>query len=291
MPQVKKKDRWPELCKLVEDDDGLPTRESGTWAEEMLYFWNRYIDIATSSMVGHPGWPEGLVYLDLFAGPGVCTIRNSNRRVPGSPLIAANAPKQFRKILLCELDPKNAQACEERLKKSPASTGYKLFCGDCNEKISQIVKEIPRGALTLAFLDPTGLHARIDTIKTLAETGRVDLLILFPDAVDVIRNVESYIPKLDSNLDQVLGPDSNWREEWRAIGGAEGSKARRLFATLYKRQLEKHAQYTVFGEEVIKGKNGPLYRLVFASKHERGLEFWDKITKKELGGQGRFNFE
>ncbi len=47
----------------------------------------------------------------------------------------------------------------------------------------------------------------------------------------------------------------------------------------------------VFGEEVIKGKNGPLYRLVFASKHERGLEFWDKITKKELGGQGRFTFE
>ena len=290
-PQVKKKDRWPELCKLVEEDDGLPTRDSGTWAASKLWFWNRYIDITTSSMVGHPGWPEGLVYLDLFAGPGVCTIRNTNRRVPGSPLIAANAPRQFRKILLCELDPNNAQACEDRLKKSPARDRYKLFCGDCNEKISQIVKEIPRGALTLAFLDPTGLHARIDTIKTLAETGRVDLLILFPDAVDVIRNVETYIPDLDSNLDQVLGPDSHWREEWRAIGGAEGSKARRLFATLYKRQLEKHAQYTVFGEEVIKGKNGPLYRLVFASKHERGLEFWDKITKKELGGQGRFNFE
>lgn len=288
---MKKKDRWPELCRVVEEDDGLPTRESGPWAEEKLYFWNRYIDITTTSMVGHPSWPAGLVYLDLFAGPGVCTIRGSNRRVPGSPMIAAHATKPFRKILLCELDAGNAQACEDRLKKSPASDRYQLFRGDSNEQVSQIVREIPRGALTLAFLDPTGLHAKIDTIKALADTGRVDLLILFPDAVDVIRNVESYIPKLDSNLDHVLGSDSNWREEWKALGGAEGSKARQLFASLYKRQLQKHAKYMVFGEEVIKGKKGPLYRLVFASKHERGLEFWDKITKKELGGQGRFNFE
>ena len=119
-----KKKSWPELCKLVEDDDGLPTRESGSWAEDKLFFWNRYIDITTTAMVDHPAWPEGLVYLDLFAGPGICSIRGSNRRVPGSPLIAAHAPKQFRKILLCELDPKNAMACEQRLKQSPASDRY-----------------------------------------------------------------------------------------------------------------------------------------------------------------------
>ena len=288
---MRKKDRWPELCKLVEEDDGLPTRESGSWAEDKLFFWNRYIDITTSAMVDHPAWPEGVVYLDLFAGPGICSIRGSNRRVPGSPLIAAHATKQFRKILLCELDPKNAKACKERLKQSPASDRYKLFCGDCNEQISQIVKEIPRGSLTLAFLDPTGLHAKIETIKTLASAGRVDLLILFPDAIDVIRNVESYIPKLDSNLDQVLGTDSNWREEWKSLGGAEGSKARQLFATLYKRQLEKHAKYPFFGEEIIKGPQGPLYRPVFASKDEKGVEFWEKVTKKELRGQSRFHFD
>lgn len=288
---MRKKDRWPELCSLVEQDDGLPTRESGKWAEDKLFFWNRYIDITTSSMVGHPSWPEGLVYLDLFAGPGVCSIRDTNRRLPGSPLIAAHAPKQFRKILLCELEPINAQACENRLKKSPAHDRYRVFRGDCNEQITQIVKEIPRGALTLAFLDPTGLHAKIETIKVLANAGRVDLLILFPDAIDVIRNVESYIPKLDSNLDQVLGMDSGWREEWMKLGGAEGNKARQLFATLYKKQLKTHAKYTVFGEETIKGPRGPLYRLVFASKHDRGLEFWEKITKKEASGQGRFDFE
>jgi hypothetical protein len=50
----KKKDRWPELCELVEQDDGLPTRDAGPWTEDKLFFWNRYIDITTTSMVGHP---------------------------------------------------------------------------------------------------------------------------------------------------------------------------------------------------------------------------------------------
>jgi len=64
-----KKDRWRELCKSVDEDDGLPKREVGHWTEEKLFFWNRYIDITTRAMVGHPKWPIGLFYVDLFAGP------------------------------------------------------------------------------------------------------------------------------------------------------------------------------------------------------------------------------
>lgn len=163
----KKKDNWPQLCELVKQDDGLPTRDSGNWAADKLFFWNRYIGITTTAMVGHPRWPAGLVYVDLFAGPGVCSIRKTKQRVPGSPIIAAHSPKPFHKILLCELDKKNAKACESRLKASPAKDRFQMFVGDCNEQVSSIVKEIPRGALTLAFLDPTGLHAKIETIKQL----------------------------------------------------------------------------------------------------------------------------
>ena len=231
------------------------------------------------------------IYLDLFAGPGICSIRTTNRRVPGSPLIAAHASTPFQKILLCELDDSNAMACEQRLSQSPARDSFRMFRGDCNEQVSEIIKEIPPGNLTLAFLDPTGLQAKIDTIRKLSRAGRVDLLILFPDAIDVLRNVETYLPQLDSKLDQVLGPDSKWREEWTALGGADGSRTRKKFADLYRQQLRKHADYEYFGEEVIKGPKGPLYRLVFASKHPRGLEFWDKVTKEELGGQRRMNFD
>ena len=168
----KKKDNWPQLCKVVEQDDGLPTRDSGYWAKTKLYNWNRYIDITTSAMVGHARWPAGLVYVDLFAGPGVCFIRTTKERMPGSPIIAAHAPKPFRKILLCEKDEETARACESRMSASPAKDIYQMFVGDCNDQVSAIVKEIPKGALTLAFVDPTGLHAEIATIKKLASASR-----------------------------------------------------------------------------------------------------------------------
>src|SRR5207253_3206030 len=98
------KDRWKDLCKLVEMDDGLPTRPVGPWTEQKLWFWNRYLEITTTAMVGHPNWKAGLAYVDLFAGPGVCVIEETGKRMPGSVLLASHAPKRFRMILASELE-------------------------------------------------------------------------------------------------------------------------------------------------------------------------------------------
>lgn len=286
------KDRWHELCRLVEVDDGLPVRdEVGSWTEDKLFFWNRYIDITTRAMVDSPKWPEGLVYVDLFAGPGVCSIRNTGRRFPGSALIAAHAPKPFRRILVCERDPVLAEACRNRLDSADVSDRCQVFVGDCNEQIDKIVAAIPYGALTLAFIDPTGLHAEFETIRKLSECGRVDLLMLFADGYDIVRNVELYEKQGEnSNLDRFLGPDSDWRTRWRTMANRRADNVRDLFAEIYKRQLRRHLHYREFGEETMKARDRPIYRLIYASKHERGLEFWRKITKKEKSGQKRFPF-
>lgn len=284
----KQPNRWQELCKSVEQDDGLFTRESGYWAEQKLYFWNRYIEITTRAMVGSPKWPSGVAYVDLFAGPGVCVDRNSGIRFPGSPLIAANAPKPFEKILLCEMDHKIADACRSRMSKSPAANRFELFQGDCNTEIHNIVSSIPNGALTLAFLDPTGLHLHLKTVQILSGHGPVDLLILFPDALDIIRNYKHlYFDQPDSNLDLVLGANSDWRNRLKNVG-TDAPSRRRLFSDIYQDQLRDQAGYQHFASEAIRGASGPLYRLVYATKHQRGLDFWNKSVKKELSGQKRF---
>ena len=144
------KDRWPELCKLVEKDDGLPTRPAGHWTEDKLYFWNYYLHITTMAMVGSPAWPGGLVYVDLFGGPGICTLK-SNLRMPGSPLIAANARKPFAKIIVCEKDEELAKACESRLLATPAGGRCAVLRGDCNELVHQVVKMIPDRAFNAAL--------------------------------------------------------------------------------------------------------------------------------------------
>jgi len=283
------KDRWHDLCKLVEKDDGLPTRNDvGDWTEEKLWFWNRYIDITTRAMVGHPKWPSGIVYVDLFSGPGICTCRDTGKRIPGSPLIAAHAPKPFFKIIVCEQDTALAEACEKRLFSSETESICRVFHADCNKVVKEIASEIPDRTLTLAFIDPTGLHAAFDTIRILAARGNVDLLVLFADGHDIVRNVKQYFQQGNrSKLDLVMGPDSRWREAWEALPNRTSLATRRLFADLYTSQLAKHLGYQVFGEKVMKAGNTPIYRLIYASKHERGLEFWDKITKKDPSGQKR----
>lgn len=284
----KRKSRWPELCRLAEQKDGLPTRKSGPWAEEKLWFWNRYIEITTNAMVDHPAWPAGVVYVDLFAGPGVCEIRNTGERFPGSPLIAAHAPKPFRKILLCEIRPDLAAACEARLARDISRNRFNVLVGDCNQMIDQVVLQIPRGALVLGFLDPTGLHLWFETVKNLAAHGPVDLLVLFPDAYDILRNEQHlYFDQPESNLDRVLGEGANWRDEIANLESSDPSVRRKLYAEIYKRQLESRAGYKYFEDEVIRGPQGPLYRLIYATKHDRGADFWRKSVAKEKSGQFR----
>jgi three-Cys-motif partner protein len=287
----KKKDRWPELCKLVENSDNLPVRDVGPWTVRKLYFWNRYIDITTSSMSSKRAWSAGVVYVDLFAGPGICEVRTTKQRIPGSVLIAANAPTPFRKILACEMDSKLALACEQRLANSPAANISKVLAGDCNERIYDLVKEIPDRALSLAFADPEGLDARFETILTLTTDRRVDLLVLFADAYDIVRNVELlYLNDPNSKLDLMLGPDSKWRDQWNAMNNRDGTTVRQLFSEIYKDQLRRHLGYERFGEYVIKSDRGPLYRLIFASKSPRGLEFWHKCLAKDETGQMTLGF-
>jgi three-Cys-motif partner protein len=278
-------DRWRELCDLYKAEDELPVRDVGLWTEDKLFFWNRYIDITTRAMVGHPKWPAGLVYVDLFAGPGICKLRDSGRRIPGSTLIAANAPKPFQAILAIELDSELAEALATRLKSTPAAAFAKVFQGNCNIAIDELVQHIPERALTLGFIDPESLNVDFETVKKLSQCGQVDLLILFADKMDLVRNVDRYERAKPSVLDRMMGPHSRWRELWAQLTNRSTDNICRLFADEYKSQLATQLGYQAFREKVMESANGPIYRLIFASKNKKGLEFWDKVTKKDRGGQ------
>jgi len=58
--------------------DGLIARDSGAWAKEKLHYLKCYLDIFSVGM--RAKWAGRLYYLDLFAGPGKCRIRDTTRR-------------------------------------------------------------------------------------------------------------------------------------------------------------------------------------------------------------------
>lgn len=281
--------RWDDACERVQADDGLPVREVGGWSEDKLFVWHSYIQTTTSSMVGKPQWSAGLVYCDLFAGPGVCRLKDSTRRLPGSPLIAAMATKPFSHIFVVDSDARNTAACSKRLEAFGAKDRSTVLTGDSNELVDQIVKSIPKKALTLAFVDPEGLDVDFRTLRKLSDAGRVDLLVLFADAYDALRNLESFISGSDNRLDRMLGPKSNWRQRIGELPNWDPNNLREFFSKQYIDVLKSQLGYVVADTKIVRGPNGPLYRLVYASKHPRGLDFWHKVDAKDRhGNKGLF---
>jgi three-Cys-motif partner protein len=282
---------WHELCEKYSQPDGLPTwEEAGRWTRDKLYFWKQYIDITTNAMRGQRGqraFPDGLVYVDMFGGAGVCTLKgHSKTRYPGSAIIAAHAPMPFRKIIVCEKNRRLAAACRARLAKTAVADHCEVLDGDCNQLVDEIVRRIPKRSLTLAFVDPKALDAEFSTVATLAKNARVDFVVLFADALDINRNAEHvYRSNPNSRLDQVLGPDSQWREELDKLENPDHVTRRKLFAEIYQRQLNRWLGFTFFDEKVMKCKGVPLYRLVYASKHKLGLRFWREALKEDSDGQ------
>ena len=68
----------------------------------------------------------------------------------------------------------------------------------------------------------------------------------------------------------------------------------RRFIDLYKEKLRNIGYLEIKSADEILIKSSqrrvPLYYLLFASKHKRGNEFWEKISAIEPTGQRKFRF-
>jgi len=270
-----------ELKPPSDDKQYIPT--VGEWSHDKYYFIKGYIDAFTTAMK-NKAW-SGLHYIDIFAGAGIVRLERSKNLEWGSPLIAAQAPHPFTRLHLCEKSKQNFDALATRLKKFRKDS--QILFGDANDKTHEIVKEIPHGSLSLAFLDPFGLHLDYDTLKALSNK-RADLIIFFPDHLDVLRNWEhNYFDNPDSNLDRCLGRGSNWRE---IINKTPQHRLAEVVRELYVEQIRlldfKYFEY----ERILMDKGQPLYLLILCSRHELAAKLWRAISEKKPNGQRTFKY-
>jgi three-Cys-motif partner protein len=224
-----------------------------------------------------PQQPErrgGAAFIDLFAGPGRARIRETGEEIDGSPLVALRHHEvPFSRVVLCELDPDNAQALRKRVE---AYEGHAVVVeGSCHETIREVVAQVPVYGLNFALIDPFSLdQLRFDTITNLAALRRVDLLIHFP-TMDIKRN----LTRSTDRLSRAVGTE-RWQE--RVKKAEDVPKA----IDHLRSELEKHG-YTGKQVRSVPIKHGGLllYHLVFASKHERGDKIWESVTKITATGQ------
>ena len=264
--------------------DGLLIPEVKGWSRDKHHFLARYIDAFTTAMKAKP-W-AGLHYIDLFTGAGIERIESTAELDWGSPLIAAQAPFPFKRLHLCDNNEQKFNALRARVARLRPHANDQLLYGDANACIGEVVREIPAKSLCLAFLDPYGLHLDYRTLGCLANV-RSDLIIFFPDRLDILRNWKAYYwDNPESNLDAVLGPDSDWRSQ---ILGVPQSKRLGVFIRLYERQIRKLG-YRHFEREPIPSEGKRLYWLIFCSRVSLAAEIWRRVAERKRGGQRTMDF-
>lgn len=275
------------ICNVKSATDGLPLRCVGAWAKDKYYYFGRYFDIFTAAMRNK--WNGELYYIDLFAGCGKCRVRETNEEIDGSALISLSIRYPFKGYFAVELNPIAAEALKKRIENLSFQDHFIITNGDCNEKIDEIASKIPTRSLSLAIIDPTGLHIKFDTIKKLTSGRKIDLVITFPEGMDIKRNLSRYIEQSHCILDDFIG-DKNWRKLFpQDIKNIDQAHIERSLINYYRKKLSKLGYQEIkSGDEILirsHQKNVPLYYLLFASKHSLGHKFWEEISKISPSGQ------
>lgn len=285
-------------------DDGLALRKSGPWVAEKLHYIRRYLEMVSTSM-GTKNW-RNIRYIDLFAGPGKCLIRDTNEILLGSALIATTSAPTFTDYVFVDLSPENLAALQQRCS---SMNGVSQRCayrvGDSNQVVNDLVCEIQArdqqyirgswGSLNVALLDPEGLELAWSTVETLSQVNKMDLIIHYSQ-FGITRNLANlHERESETAVDRFFG-DTHWRTIYRAESarGAKSGTIHRLLIEHYKQKLAQLG-YEVrdYGDSIeteplmrSSHRNAPLYRLLFASKHPLGNKFWKEVTKVNSLGQG-----
>jgi len=279
---------------LLPEEDGLAIRSYGAWTAEKLFYLSRYLRIFSTSMRDKPF--RALHYIDLFAGSGKCRGGPGGPVLLGSPLLALTAPQPFDKYLFIEQDPESFAALRTRCQASPRQVHVSVLPGDANALVHDIVQEINSvdrrfregswSSLNLAFLDPEGpADLPWATVEALAGINLMDLIIHYSEG-GLNRLMSTCVGSTEENaVDRFFGT-RQWRQVYE-----KPRHGHRSLLDLYKDGLTRlgYKQVRSVEEPLIrnKEKKAPLYRLIFASKHERGNEFWHAVTSRDVYGQRR----
>ena len=162
-----------------------------------------------------------------------------------------------------------------------SSVNMLFFNQDCNLVVDGLLQKLPPNSLDFCFIDPFNWEIKFDSIQKLTEKRRMDLAITFH--IGSIKRVADNPPK--ELID--FFPDTSWKQEYEKAG-EEGKLSGRVLLDAYGRGL-RDLGYKEIKDYVlaVNTRKVPLYYLIFASKHPRGADFWDKIAERSEAGQLR----
>ena len=270
---------------MVTASDGLPALEVAEHAKEKEFVLRRIVEIFNVGMQNR--W-DRRYYVDVFAGPGRCLIRGTTTEIDGSPMLATKSKAKFTDYFLADSDPESLSALRERtsLLALPEEIDVQYYLNDADTAVRDILQDLPpaRQSLGLAVFDPWGWDFAFETIANLTANRRLDLVINFPIGY-IKRNWDRELAQLDMFMN-----GTSYKEHFQSAMRREmpGELPARVLLNAYSAELQS-VGYGYIRDHVLvdNSRHLTLYCLIFASKNERGADFWDKVTQRQGSGQFR----
>ncbi len=275
--------------------DKLPVRCVGDWAKEKIFHLVQYFGIFSQGMKNR--W-NGINYIEICSGPGRCINRETGEEFDGTALaIAKHKNVQFLKnALFFDFNSDIVTNLNERI----SALGIKnasAYTGDYSDSITicSVLKEkLPEDHLNLVFIDPTDCSVPFELVRGIhSSIKNIDFVINVASGTDFNRNVVRVIENQNSywrakeKYSMFLGSEEFFKDSNLAqlAKNKDHKQIRLLFRNYYENSL-KAIGYQYFGYKHIMH----YYDLIFATKHERGLDFWEKASAIDYNGQRELFF-
>jgi three-Cys-motif partner protein len=272
--------------------DGLPVRCVGEWAYDKIYRLVQYFGIFAGGMKKQ--W-DALNYIEIGSGPGRCIIREDCTEMDGTALaIARNLQfASLKKAIFIDASSRVTAILNQRLVSlgSTPTAEAVVASYESPSDLERVIATVAPRSLNLVFIDPTECDVPFIAIERVVRClQNADLLINVALGTDVNRNIVPAIlspthTKAREKYESFLGtPGFCAREEIIELAKRGDHEAlRRSFAEAYKARL-RDLGYVHTDIRPVRH----YYYLLFASKNQKGLEFWLKSCKIAPDNQREF---
>jgi len=256
-------------------DDGLLIPEVGPWTEDKFDLIRLYCQIFSSAMKNK--WTR--VYLDLYAGSGICRIKGRGPVLLGSPLIALSVDAPFDRYIFCESDAERSSVLKARVERDFPTQNASVTPGKYREHIDEICSRIPSSSLVLCLVDPFDCDFNFDDLSRISKKARgVDFLCLLALQMDAKRNVMHYLQP-GSKIDRMIG-NISWRSRWNNRSNINEDFAKFLAIEFARSMSEiEYLETPIHQMREVRtyDNNVPLYYFAMFSKHEKAFDLWRQV--------------
>lgn len=281
-----------DLCEVLSEQDNLPVRCVGGWAEQKIYLLYQYFGIFTVGMKDK--WPKRLNYIEICSGSGRCISRTSGTEIDGTALsiLKHDAYKYINKALFFDFNQKVVDVLNQRIRTLGVQNA-KAYVADYNkenELCNLIRSELKNDSLNIVFIDPTDCSVPFSLLKRIKETlSNVDFIINVATGTDFNRNIPMAFKDANRAIKycHFLGNNTFFADPDNIDLAKHGDwdRLRIKFRETYMMSL-RNIDYQHFDIKTIKH----YYDILFAAKHKTAIDFWRKATAIEYTGQRAFDF-